>query len=118
MGCMLGRGGEDVCSCSSTGARAWDHIAGRGLYVTPCPQAGPHHVAPGSCSADASPRSCVHPAACPPASVSAHQPPSDLQSSWEVAGLPPQASHTDSPAACLVPFQTTQMLLIKGVPIV
>lgn len=58
------------------------------------------------------------PAACPPASVSAHQPPSDLQSGWEVAGLPPQPSHTDSPAACLVPFQTTQMLLINGVPIV
>lgn len=58
------------------------------------------------------------PAACPPASVSAHQPPSDLQSDWEVAGLLPQSWHTDSPAACLVPFQTTQMLLIKGVPIV
>lgn len=97
------------------------HVLGitlQGEARVSCPRAGPHHVAAGACSADASPRSCVQPCPCPPAPVSAHQPPSDLHSGWEVAGLPPQASHTDFPAACLVPFQTTQRLLIKRVPIV
>lgn len=66
------------------------------------------------------------PAVYPPASVSVHhsgprrtaRPQVISREVCEVAGLPPQAWHTDSPAAYFVPFQTTLTLLIKGVPTV
>ena len=96
--------------CTCLGSRC-----GERLHVAPCPWAFPHHVAPSACAADASLRSCVQPCRVPPSLC-------QCASAWprgdcgpqvisrevcEVAGLPPQAWRTDSPAACLVPFQTT-----------
>lgn len=112
---MLGRAGR---TCVADPILV--HVLGitlQGEACVSCPRAGPHHVALGACSADASPRSCVQPCRVSPSLCQCTSAPSDLQSGCEVAGLSPQASHTDFPAACLVPFQTTQMLLIKTVPI-
>lgn len=112
-GCLVGAGRMCVADPVLV------HVLGitlQGEARVSCPRAGPHHVAAGACSADASPLSCVQPCRLSPSLCQCTSAPSDLQSGWEVAGLPPQASHTDFPAACLVLFQTTQMLLIKRVP--
>ena len=71
---MLGRGREDGCRWYSIGARAWDHVAGRGCVSRRAHGPFPitwHQVRAlltHPCAAASSP------AACPPASVSVHQP--------------------------------------------
>lgn len=116
-GCLVGAGRTCVADPVLV------HVLGITLQAEACVSLRAHGLVPITwprvlCSADAFPRSCIQPCLVSPSLCQRTSAPSDLQSGWEVAGLPPQPSHTDSPASCLVPFQTTQMLLIKGVPIV